>query len=788
MGRHLIRVTRRSAAICPLPAVIVLLWTGLAYAQGVDLSNRPVAEVRIEGLSQVPEQLARNQIRIRVGDPYDSETVQRDIERLTHLGRFGKIVTKAEPLVDGSIVLTYAVTELPLIADILFTGNKQIADQELAKLVLLRTGDAVDAFLIENAIRQIKGIYEKQGYFATDVTIDQTRLDEEGILLFQIREGPRPRIRAINFEGNKQFTAQQLQSKIRSKTYVFMFRKGQLSREQLKFDAAELRKFYQDRGFLDARVDEDPQISPDEKEAVVTFLIDEGRRYTVNSIRVAGNQIFTDDQIAARMPLRVGDIYSANLVARSREALEDMYGKLGYIEANIRIEPPLFRENLPEVDVEVSVVESIPYTVGVITVQGNQLTKDKVILRQLRGMRPGRPFDRTGIKQTQAGLAPSSLFDQARVTVLGTRQDEVRDVLVEVREKNTGSLSFGAGVSSDAGVAGAIDLVQRNFDIADYPESFGEFMTGKAFRGAGQFFSIAAQPGNERSLYSLNFKEPYILDSDYFLDTKLFFFDREREDWDAQRMGGKVAIGQRFGDVYSADVRLRAEEVEISRIDPAAPADVFAVDGQNVVTSVGFTIARNTTDNRIFPTTGSRITASIERAGTMGGDFDFTKATATFRKFWTVEEDFFKRKTVLSLRGQISYIFEEDEAPLFERFHAGGHSTFRGFGFRGVGPRGVTPTGVQTDDPVGGDFLLLAGVEYNVPIFQEVLRGVVFVDSGTVQKDFALNQYRVSIGTGIRLRVPFLGSAPFAFDIAVPLAEQGEDETQVFSFDIDIPF
>src|SRR5687768_9921386 len=125
----------------------------------------------------------------------------------------------------------------------------------------------------------------------------------------------------------------------------------------------------------------------------------------------------------------------------------------------------------------------------------------------------------------------------------------MRDVLVTVKEKNTGSLSFGAGISSDAGVIGAIDLVQRNFDIADAPDSLGEFFTGKAFRGAGQYFSISLQPGTEFNRFAVTFREPYLLDTDYFLDTTLFYFNREREQYDEARYGGSVGLGQRFGDV-----------------------------------------------------------------------------------------------------------------------------------------------------------------------------------------------------------------------------------------------
>lgn len=787
---------------------------GPLRAQGIDLANRPVAEIRIDGLDQVPKQFVRNNIRLQQGDPYDADVVQSDIVRITHLGRFSSVVTRAEPLADGSIVVTYVVTEQAVIAEVLFTGNKQVTDQQLNNTVLMRAGDRVDPFLINRGIQQIKSIYEDRGYYNTDVDYDAERLDEEGILLYRIREGPRPRIREIRFEGNKTFTVRQLKSKIQAKAYVPILRKGQLSREQLTLDATKLRDFYREGGYLDAEADRIIDLSPNDKDATVTFLIKEGRQYTVATIEVIGHRIFNTQQILARMMLKIGDIYSDDLEKRSKAGLIDMYGKLGHLETQVNINP-LFHEREPTVNVKVTINEGIAYLVGKVTVHGNELTKQKVILRQVRGIHPNRPYDRTGKAETERRLAPSTLFKEARVTVLGDEDDPVRDALIEVKEASTGSVSFGAGVSSDAGVAGAIELVQKNFDITDFPESFGEFLTGKAFRGAGQFFAIRLQPGNERSLYSVTFKEPYIFDSDYFLDTNLFFVQRDREDWDEERLGGHIGIGQRFGDVYSASLNVHLKQVDIHRVQEDAPIDVFAVQGTSLLTSFGANISRNTTNSRVFPTSGSRLRGGIERVGALGGDYDLFKSSASFRKFWSVNEDFFGRHTVVSLRAEIAYIFDVDnitqrandgpggtpgtpfrisESPLFERYYAGGHRSLRAFQFRGVGPRGIIAGGPggnvaqEGNDPVGGDFMFLLGSEYNFPIFRKIVRGVLFIDSGTVLEEIGLEKYRVSAGTGIRLQVPFLGSAPFAFDLALPVVKEDGDETQVFSFDIAIPF
>jgi outer membrane protein insertion porin family len=712
-------------------------------------------------------------------------------------------------------VLSYVLGEQPLLSDVQVVGNKKKKDNELLGLVLLRAGDPIDPFLIDRGAQEIKRAYEKSGYFVTDVTVDQQALDESGILLYRIREGPKPKIRGIRFEGNSAFTDDQLDSKIKSNTYIFIFRKGELSRDQLDGDAARVRDFYHERGYLDAQVGRRIDLSPDQRSAVVVFFIQEGRRYTVDTIRVEGNQVFSTRQILETMALKEGDVFSSDRLKKTEQDLGDLYGKLGYIEARIDVRR-LFHENEPKVDVVVNLDEGLPYTVGKISVSGNELTKDKVILRQVRGMKPGRRFDGSGIKETERRLSESSLFTKGTVTVLGNPVqppkintppapadrnliDEAmvhpigapeRDVLVTVEERNTGSLSFGAGVSSDAGVIGAIDLQQRNFDIADFPDSPGEFFTGKAFRGAGQYFALSIQPGNQTSRYSVTFREPYLLDSNFFLDTNLFFFTRDRDQYNEERIGANVGIGQRFGDVWSASARGRGEYVTIDSIVSDAPVDVFAVEGANVITSLGFYVTRNTTDSNIFPTRGSRWELGISRAGALGGDFDFTAVSSEYRKFWTVDEDFFGRRTVLSMRNEIGYIFEDaPDVPVFERFYAGGHRSFRGFNFRGVSPHGIrNDTKTLGDDPIGGEWLFLQSFEYNFPVFQDVIRIVFFTDTGTVDTDLSLSKYRVSVGTGVRIKIPFLGQAPFALDVAYPLLKEKDDDVQYFSFDLAVPF
>jgi outer membrane protein insertion porin family len=362
-----------------------------------------------------------------------------------------------------------------------------------------------------------------------------------------------------------------------------------------------------------------------------------------------------------------------------------------------------------------------------------------------------------------------------------------RDVLIELEETNTASVSFGALFSTDSGVLGQVQITQKNFDALDPPDSLDEFLAGRAWRGGGQTFSILLQPGNEVQNYSVSLVEPRAFDTDYSFSVEGFLRTRFYEDYDEQRLGGSFGLGRRLGERWNLSGTLRFENVDITEIDENATVDLFEVEGENQISSVGLRLTRTTYDEPSFPTQGSRIELSVERFGALGGDYDFTRLSAEHNIFLPLAEDFLGRRTVISFETRVAYIPEEDEAPIFERYYLGGRS-LRGFQFRSVAPLGFRRDGTLSDDHVGGRFLFKFSPELRYPLVGDAIYGVVFVDSGIVTNEISLDPYRVAVGTGIRLKIPMFGPAPLAFDFAWPVMEADGDERRFFSFSVDIPF
>lgn len=769
--------------------------------------GRRVDLIRFEGLSRVTEQKVRNQMRTVEGLPYDEETLREDVRRIQRLGEFRAVDVLAAPAPGSAgVEITFTLREAPIIQDVQAVGNRQISDQTISAIVQnanLRSGTPVDDFQVQRARRAIEEEYRNRGYSNVEVTVDTEELEASGVVLFRIREGERIKVTDIRFRGNESIESRRLRPLLRTKT-AGIFEKGPIDQPLLDQDVASIVRFYQEQGFLDVRADREIIPSPNGKEAIVVFFVDEGPLYTLRSVQVRSAvedepPPLTSEQVIGLMSLKPGDVYGRTAVNTSIEDIQKALWRLGYTDALVRAEE--LRDPgaaSPVVDLLLTLGADNRARVGEVVIAGNTLTQQRVIRRELQdaGVSPDRPLDLGAVREAERRLTQTRLFDQLenppRVTVQPEQPETPghRDVLVEVAETDTGALSFGAAVGSDSGLSGIISLNQRNFDLLDFPSSFRELVQGQSFRGAGQQFNILAQPGTELQSYSISLLEPRLFDSDYSAGTEGFFLNREYDDYDEQRYGGRARIGRRFGDRWVGTMSFRAEWVELNDIDPSAPVDVFEVADLNLVTGVGVQMTRTTVPpiERFRPTRGTRLELGVEQVGALGGDFDFTRLTLDHSIFLTVYEDYLGRKGVLSFKTSVGYIPQEDEAPVYERFYLGGRS-FRGFEYRTISPKGIrNDTGTLGDDPVGGTWKFFFGVEYEHPIFADVIAAVVFMDTGTVTDTPGFDDYRISVGAGLRLYIQALGNAPLAFDFAFPLASEESDEEEVFSFSVDLPF
>jgi outer membrane protein insertion porin family len=274
-------------------------------------------------------------------------------------------------------------------------------------------------------------------------------------------------------------------------------------------------------------------------------------------------------------------------------------------------------------------------------------------------------------------------------------------------------------------------------------------------------------------------------DTNYAGSAAAFLLDRQYKAYDEQRYGGKFSVARRFGSRWTASVPLRIENVDLSSIDSDAPADYFAVGDNESVVGIGLNLVRSSVDDFARPSKGTKTEIGFEQ---VGGANSFTTVHGEYSVYAKLAEDVLGRKTVLQLTARATDILQGDSsAPFYERLYLGG-SNFRGFKFRGVSPMGFDRSGNQTNDPIGGSFSFFAGAEVRQPLYEDVLAGVLFMDTGTVDTDITLEKYRVSIGFGFRLYVERLSPVPLAFDFGVPIMKEPTDQKRLFTFSVDVPF
>jgi outer membrane protein insertion porin family len=741
-----------------------------------------VADVLIVGNKQVASERIHGIVKTRKGRIYNEQTVHADVGKLVASQLFYDVDAIRKETPEG-VVVTFRVIERPRIAQVQFIGNKALNNDKLVELTGLRPGKAMDPALNQMAVREIETKYRDKGFPFVEVELVEGGRNDDARVVVRINEGPKTKVASIKFEGADFVGTARLKTKIKSSTFIGVGSVGILGTyesELIDEDIAALRAYYRQNGFLDMRISHRKEFSPDKSKVWLTYVIEEGPRYKIGEVRVAGATKFDSKRLESKIQLASGEFFNEDSMRKDAQSLKDVFGRNGYVNAEVQPEP-VFRDEPGKVDVVFKVQEDQPKQVGDIRIEGNSHTKRRVILK-LTDLESGTLLDSTKLRDAQIRLLSSRLFDEQNPPEIGLDEAALdpsspyTDLVIRLREGATGSLMFGVGVNSDAGVGGSLVLHERNFDLFRIPTSWAELTSGSAFRGAGQELRIEAVPGDLVNRYSISVLEPYLFGTDVSLQTSGFYYRRLFNNYAEQRTGGRLTLGYRFNRYWGGSIGMRAEEVDISRPSIPSPPELIAALGSHFLYGPRAAISHDTRDSQMNPTRGHFIEASYEQTF---GDYEFGRASVSGRQFFKVYE---RRdgsgRHVLSLRGEFG--LTDEDTPIFERFYAGGFQTLRGFSFRGIGP-------TVFDQKVGGRMLLLSGAEYYFPLTaDDNVGGVVFTDMGTVESTLDITKYRVTTGFGLRVRVPGMGPVPLAFDFGFPIVKTAFDDTQVFSFSVGI--
>ncbi|MCF6150099.1 MAG: outer membrane protein assembly factor BamA [Candidatus Kuenenia sp.] len=772
--------------------IIVLLVLALYCANGKvfcdenpDKNTGIIRKVEIRGNQRISTAAIRSSIRSKEGDLYDPNLVSQDVDAIWSLGFFDNIEVEIEETADG-LNLIFLVSERAVIDKIQFSGNKKIKSKKLAKEIEIKEGDTLKYHLLKLDEDKIRDLYKKKCFSRVQVLAESKVINGETVVIFNIEEGPRVRIFDIQFKGNTSYKPRKLlkQMETRKKRFPTLIFPGRFAQDVFESDIAKLKEFYMNNGWLDVDVGWEIAYENDNSEMYITIHVKEGERYYVDTLDINGAAIFTGDELKAALKLKEGGPFFLDAVEKDTYQIRLAYGAQGYL-ATVVNEKHTFAAEEPKVKVVFDIEERDRYYIDKIKIVGNDKTRDNVIRRQLT-FNPGERLNVEKIRDSQRRLTNTGYFDvesgmPAGISFEQGSEPNKKNIIVEVKEGRTGMLRFGGGYGANVGAFGDISYTDRNFDIFDFPKSWNDFLSGNAFRGAGEILTLRFSPGFERTEVLLSLTNPSVFDSPYSAGASAFNYIRWYSLYEQKSSGSRISLGRELVRDTYVRVSPSFELIGIERREDEddAPQDVLDAEGSHLKTGITFSAEINKTDNIFVPTKGYAIDTSVEFACL---DVDIVKYDIRAKKYSTLFEIPKWGKHVVAYGGTFGIVESTsgEDVPIFERYYAGGFGSLRGFEYRGV-----SPLDQKTDEQVGGDLLVLMNTEYLVPLYKDVVRVALFVDAGKADRsisDFSFERFRVSSGLGLRLNVPFLGQSAISIDYGIPIMREEGDETQGFSF------
>ncbi len=725
--------------------------------------SKLVKSIEVKGNKTIGIATILSKIKIRVGDEYVQNIISDDLKRLYNTGYFSDVSIDRKEFEGGFKVIIY-LTEKPIVEKISFSKLRHYSSRALLNKMKTKEGKFLDNKILKDDTKTIEELYAKKGLTQAQVKVE-TSLEEEtnkAKLHFVINEGYRVQIKRIEIHGNKTFVDKRILKTIKTRANSF-FTSGFLKGDLLQEDMERIESFYEKEGFIDVKATYEIKELGKGKIAVI-INIEEGSRYYVGNLAVSGNKIATEDEILGAMKeIKVGRVFSREKLDVDLQEIRTLYFDKGYIFADVK-ESSSLSPQTGKVDIGLNIDEGQLAYVNKVKIQGNTRTRDIVIRREIR-LLPGDRFDGAKLRRSKERLKNLGYFEDVNYDIEDTTQPNKKDLVVQVKEAKTGTLSFGGGYSTIDQLIGFVEIEQKNFDFTNWP----------TFTGGGQNLLLRAETGSFRNNMRLSFTEPWVFDYPVSGGFDAYRTERNRErdvgyGYDETRTGGDIRFGKDLTEYIKAGTSYKREVVKIDNLDTGATADLQKEVGTNTVSSFGFNVNRDTRDSEYNPSKGLYLGASTDLAGKFfGGDKEFYRLQNNASYDIPLAWD-----SVLELRGRVGIVEaygDSDAVPIFERFFVGGARTIRGYNERRVGP--IDPV---TEDPIGGESMLVGNLEYTIPLI-EFIKLAAFFDTGNVWskvRDLGTDEFKSGAGLGLRVKTPI---GPINLDYGYPLNDEpGEEE------------
>ncbi len=741
-------------------AALLLAGAGSAGAAGF-----LVKSIEIRGATRLSPDAVRKAMSTQVGEELDLEKVRQDVKAIYRMGYFRDVTFDTEE-VPGGYHLTVVVAEKPVVGSVVIEGNNDVETTDLRAALTVKERSLYQEEKVKESTIKLKEMCQNKGFIDASVAASVAESGDGAIrVTFRVTEGPKLKIERIVISGNQYHPTKAILKVMDTSEkglFSFITDSGAFKKDVLENDIRKIEALYQNNGFMDSKVSE-PIVDRGKTGLILTIRVFEGRQYRVGEIRFSGESGIQEKTLRTTVQLTRGEVFDREKLLSDLLALTTLVNDEGYAQA--LVSPGVEKQKeYPVADVTYRFERGTKFHFGKVEVSGNTKTYDRVV-RQNLDVADGRIYTATGLKTSKENLTRSSYFKDVKISTAPSTTPGVMDVKVDVQEGPTGTLSGGLGYSSIDKIFGVVTLTENNLF------------------GRGWKASLNTQFGARRTTFTIDFRDPHFLDTDYSLLLGAYKTKVKYTDFEKDARGGRVGLGYNFSRFINGAVSLRGDDTKILALTGTIPSWNVQQEidkGLQKTRSVGVTLTRNTTDRSIDPSRGGFESASLEYAGgPLGGDSQFFKYFLNAKHFYPMTAT-----TVFSwnvLWGHVVPTVQGDEVPLFERFFLGGPYSIRGFR-----SRSLSPEDPNTGELIGGNKELIANFEYLFPLIGEIgFKGVFFFDVGNAwaQGEWPFNDQGVwaAYGVGVRWYSPM---GPLRFEWGWNLNRPEGQPTRVMEFTI----
>nr|VFK54801.1 MAG: Beta-barrel assembly machine subunit BamA [Candidatus Kentron sp. TUN]VFK60437.1 MAG: Beta-barrel assembly machine subunit BamA [Candidatus Kentron sp. TUN] len=757
--------------------VIFLLLLAIGgFSRAFAMETFVVSDVRLEGLQRISAGTVFNYLSVKVGDVLDKDRAADAIHALFKTGFFKDVRIERE----GN-TLVVSVVERPSIARISFYGNSDINTEELLeslKQIGFANGRVFDRSVFDQVEQELRRSYFSLGKYGIKIKSTVTPLERNRVAIqFDIFEGEIAKIKQINIVGNDIYTDDELLDLFKlntSRWYSFLTKSDQYSKQKLAADLELIRSYYLNNGYINFSIDSTQvSITPDKRYVYITINVNEGVRFSVSDIKLAGDFVVLEEELLKGVTVSRGSIFSRAAATQTSKNLAERLGEDGYAFANINAIPDINKEDR-EVDLTFFIDPGKRVYVRRVNFEGNAKTRDEVLRREMRQFE-GAWISTKDVERSRVRLERLGFFDEVNIetSAVPGSTDQV-DINISVVERPSGSVVAGAGFSQSQGILFQGSISQENF------------------LGTGNRVSVTFNNSDVNRTFLFSHLNPY-----YTMDgisrgfhvrfQEIDAADANISDYALDELSAGLNFGIPINEFDSINAGFSVEHMNLNKgiIASKEIEDFVKKNGDNFNTLLlTGSWSRDSRNRKIFPNKGSFTYAGAEIA-IPGSDLTYYKLTGKHQHFFPLFKDY-----VSMLHGEIgfgdSYGSTED-FPLTENFFAGGMRSVRGFEANTLGPLD-TPPSLSSAEPesLGGNLKLEGSAEVIIPTpfipDTKSTQFSAFIDVGNVygpKEDLDLGTLRYSTGVATTWISPF-GALTFSY--AIPLKKEPHDEIQKFQF------